>query len=667
MSRRVEELIKEMTLKEKVGQLNLISYKENLYQQIIEGRIGSIINSNDFETNYKLQEAAQKSRLKIPLLIGADVIHGFKTIYPVPLGEACSFNLDLIKRGSYLSMLEARDEGVNWIYAPMLDLINDLRFGRVMETGGEDPYLSSEIGKVKVNAIQTEYAGIKTAATAKHFLGYGASEAGLDYSTSEFSEQKMRNYYLPQYKAAIDEGVFTVMNAFTTYNDLPVAQSKYILKNVLRDELGFEGILVTDWQSLDQLKKFKTVRNDKEAAKIGINNGIDVDMHTSIYYEYLEKLIEEDKSIISKIDESVRRILTVKEKMGLFEYPYPKRIDESIHKEIKNHAIEIAEESVILFKNDNNILPLHVEKKVLVVGLFTQDQDIHLGAWSSLGKSMNVISLGKGLHKEFKNLSYYDIPKNYEEIDYAKLEKALVNLDCVILFFGEPRSYSGENNCRVKIDLPFMQEKFLKFISKYNLPIISVVTAGRPLAIPIVDELSAAVIWNFNLGYAAGDAIAKVISGRVNPSAKTVITFPKEIGQMPIYYNRYNIGREELINYVDGDINPLYPFGFGLSYSKFKYSSLEVLKTANKLIVDFQIENISSVDGKEIAQVYLITDYEAKLVPKKRLIKFEKFTIKRHETIDVNMEIYFDEKLYPGEYSIQVGPSSNDGIAIKIL
>lgn len=663
----IEKLLKKMSIEEKIGQLNLLSYHENIIEDIKAGTVGAVINAYSYEIVYKMQEASLSSPNKIPLLIGDDVIHGFNTTFPVCLGEAASFNLDLIEKSSYYSMLEARESGVNWIYAPMCDLTNDPRWGRIMETSGEDPFLNALVAARKVIGTQTLVDGQITAACAKHYLGYGAVEAGLDYASTEFSEQKMRNYYLSSFKAAIDAGVLSIMNAFTTYINLPVTMNKYLLDDLLRKECGFTGPVVSDWQCLRHLVNFKMVESDEEAALVGLQSGIDIDLNGKVYSRYLLEVIKENPPLIELLDKAVWRVLKMKEKMGLFQNPLPKKNPKPLSLEIRKHAQKAADEAIILFKNEDNILPLPQEAKILVIGAYNDDQDIHLGAWSSRGLKENNISLRQGLSKVFKNIIFYNTPEDSSKTNWKELKEATKGIDYILLALGEPRYMSGENNCRMTINLPFNQELLVDYISDLKLPFIGLVMAGRPLTITNLHQKAKAIIWSFHLGCEAGNSIARVLSGLVNPSAKTTVTFPKTLGQVPIYYNRYPYGRPDIAHYLDGEMEPLYHFGFGLSYANFIYSDFDYQYQNGRLTIDLEIENKSSYDGKEIVQVYIIPELMKTLVPNKQLIGFWKGEIKAGSKRSVHIEMTPDVSQLRKSFNVMVGPSSQKGIVKRVL
>ena len=461
-----KELLASMTLKEKIGELSLTgSSKDRVLKGISEGKYGSVLNHNGKDHVNELQHAALSNNKKIPLLVGDDVIHGYRSVFPVPIGLACTFDLNLIEKLVQMSTQEASTEGVNWIYSPMLDVTHDPRWGRIMETAGEDPYYSSLVGERFVKGIQTPLKdGRITAACAKHFIGYGACEAGLDYNTTDYSEYKLKNLYVPTFKRAIDTGVYSVMNAFTTYNGEAVTGSKRLLVDLLRDELNFKGVLVTDWACIEQLKEHKQFKDDYEACVNSIKLGLDIDMHADVYYRYLEDAVNKNPELLKYIDESVLRVLEMKEKMNLFEHPYVlENAYEVLSKENRNLCLEAAKKSVILLKNDDT-LPLKENDKVLFVGPFVDEQDSHLGAWSCKGRPEYVVSVKEAFNNT-SNVILYSTKFDLSDIDYKDLEEKIQSVDKVILCLGEPRYMNGENNNRLYLDLPFNQEKLIEILS----------------------------------------------------------------------------------------------------------------------------------------------------------------------------------------------------------
>ncbi|MGB4015607.1 MAG: glycoside hydrolase family 3 N-terminal domain-containing protein, partial [Bacilli bacterium] len=445
MKKDLHDIINAMTPEEKIGQLNLVSFNENTEDEVRRGRAGAVLNANRREDIERLQRAARESRLGIPLLVGADVIHGFYTTFPVPLAEASSFNLGLIEKAAEYAAREAAAEGINWIYAPILDLPNDPRWGRIMESAGEDPLLIGLTAAARVRGIQRN----NVAACLKHYIGYGKVEAGIDYQVTDFSEHRLRTYYLPPYRMAIEAGAMSVMSAFTTYDALPITASPYIMNDILRRELGFDGVVVSDWDCLKHLFNYKVAGEGWEAAETGVRRAIDIDMHSRVYDKYLLEAMRRDAGLARLVDEAVLRVLKLKEKIGLFA---GKRNPAQAPVDIGELAEEIAAEAIILLKNDKRVLPLDRRARLLVVGPFNDDGDIHLGAWSALGRPERTVTTKAGIKALFPESEFFDVPKNAAETDFKALKMKAAEADVLLLCLGEPRRLSGENNNRASLD-----------------------------------------------------------------------------------------------------------------------------------------------------------------------------------------------------------------------
>lgn len=671
----IKEIINTLTIKEKIGQLSLTgSGKDKVEERVSRGEYGSVLNHCGKDHINDLQRMALKNH-NIPLLVGDDVIHGYRSIFPVPIGLSNTFNLELIEKLVNMSTKESSTDGINWIYSPMLDLTHEIRWGRVMETAGEDPYLSSLVGEAFVKGIQTPLKdGRITAACAKHYIGYGAVEAGIDYNTTDFSEYRLRNLYLPTFKKAIENNVFSVMNDFTTYNGYPVTSSKYILHDLLREELKFNGCLVTDWGCIEQLPKHRVVKDDEAASKKALELGIDIDMQSDCYYDHLEKVITENPSLLKKLDESVTRVLEMKEKMQLFTHPFVlENAYEVLSKENRELCLQAALESIVLLKNNDHTLPLKKEDKVLLIGPYVEEKDSHLGAWACKGNKDDVVSI-KEAFENHPNVSYLPTSFELDELedqDFTnKLASLVKNVDKIIALVGEPRYMSGENNNRVSINLPFKQENLIKYLSTFNKQLITVVTSGRPLGLEEVDNLSNALVFTYQLGIEAGNAYYQILTGKTNPSGKLTMTFPRYLGQVPIYYNRFSTGRSELVHYVDGTMEPLYYFGDGLHYGEVSIDNVEIKMNHKILTIDYQISNDSTNDIKEVVQAYLHIPYYQKLRPGKEFIGFEKVTVKQKTnqfktlTIDLNNVLPLD--LETEEIIIMLGNSSHNLKEFKV-
>lgn len=661
----IKTLISKLSIKEKIAQLALSgSHEERVLPLIKDGVVGNVLNNYGVEQVNRLQKASLDS-LNIPLLVGDDVIHGYRSIYPLPVGMACTFNLDLISDLVKMATEEASIEGINWIYSPMLDIARDPRWGRIMETNGEDPYYSSLIAERHVKAIQTPLKdGRVTAACCKHFIGYGACEAGLDYNTTDYSEYTLKTVYVPPFRRGINAGAMSVMNAFTTYNSQAITGSKYILKDLLREELGFKGVLVSDWACPEQLKVHRMVKDDFEAAIRCLNLGLDIDMHDDVYVNYLEKAIKENPSLEEKLDESVERVLQMKKDMGLFDHPYVlENAYEMLSKENKALCKQGAKESVLLFKNDNDVLPLKENEKVLFVGPLVEEKENHIGSWGCKGQKEYVTSLKEALGNK-TNVTLINTSYDLSDLDYSLLSDEIKKSDKVVLCLGEPREMSGENNNRQNLDVPFNQESLVDFVKTFNKPVITWISAGRSLVLTHVDKVTDALVFTFHLGIEAGSAMVDVLYGNYNPSAKTVVTFPYSLGQVPIYYNHYQTGRPELSRYVDGPKEPLYPFGYGLHYGKLNITNVNVDYT-DKLNIKCTLENESIYDINETLQVYLNIPYYKTLVPVKQFIGYHKVDVEKNTNKNIEFSIDLDSFL-PCDLDknqtlyIEVGTSSMD-------
>ncbi len=668
----IKKLLNSMTLQEKIGELCLTgSSKDRVLNGISVGKYGSVLNHIGKDHINELQSAALSNNKKIPLLVGDDVIHGYRSVFPVPIGLACTFDLDLVEKLVRMSTEEASTEGINWIYSPMLDLTHDPRWGRIMETAGEDPYYSSLVGERFVRGIQTPLKdGRITAACAKHFIGYGAVEAGLDYNTTDYSEYRLNKLYVPTFKKAIETGVMSVMNAFTTYNGEAVTGSKRLLKDLLREELNFNGVVVTDWACIEQLKEHKQFKDDYEACINSIKLGLDIDMHSDVYYRYLEEAVNKNPELLKFIDESVLRVLEMKQKMNLFEHPYVlENAYEVLSKENRSLCLEAAKESAILLKNDDT-LPLKKEDKVLFVGPFVEEADSHLGAWSCKGRPEYVVSVSDAL-KETPNVTLHPTRFDLSNIDYRLLEEQIKNVDKVVLCLGEPRYMNGENNNRLYLDLPFNQEKLVDFVSKFNKRVITWVFAGRTLILDSLQEKVNSLVFSFSMGIEAGNAVKEVLYGEYNPSGKTVVTFPKTFGQIPIYYNRLTTGRSDIKHYVDGTMDPLYPFGYGLHYGSLEIKETNVTNKNKELTVSLELLNNSNYDIEEVVQVYLSIPYYKYLRPIKELIGFEKVKVEKnttkHLTLSIDLNSFLPTDLDNNiNLGIEVGFDSSNTIKDKI-
>ena len=706
LSARVDSVLSLMSLDEKIGQLNQLSYGigwgptvkvsvPNEYKELIkEGKIGSFLNAIGAEFTYELQKiAVNESRLKIPLIFGLDVIHGFKTIFPVPLGEAATWQPEIIEMSAHYQALEAASAGIHWTFSPMVDIARDPRWGRIMEGSGEDPYLGSLMAAARVRGYQENLSNLNIIACAKHYAGYGGAEGGRDYNTVDFSERTFRDVYLPPFKAAVDAGAHTIMASFNEIGGIPSSGSKRLLTDILRDEWGFKGFVVSDWNSIGELINHGFASDLKHAGQISLNAGLDMDMESRSYITHLKELEDEGKVDEDLIDESVKRILRVKFMLGLFDDPYRYCQKEREQKnimtdEVRIAALEVAKRSMVLLKNEKNILPLKkTYKRIGVIGPLANSKTHPLGGWSAMGDSVDVTTVLEGL-------------KNYvdKKIDIAYAEgckiddnstagfKNAVNIakksDVVVLCLGESRDMSGEACSRSSLDLPGVQEALAKELKKTGKPIVVVLMNGRPLSIPWLNDNANAILEGWFSGVTAGEAIAKVLFGDYNPGGKLPVTFPRTVGQVPIYYNHKNTGRSgDLKNhytskYLDLPLTPLYPFGYGLSYTTFSLNDFNLssgnLTEEDSIIVSVKVKNTGNYDGEEVVQLYIQDLVGSVTRPVKELKGFKKVMLKRGEEKSVQFTIHEKDlrfttadmkfKSEPGKFKAFVGANSADAL-----
>ncbi len=714
---KVESLLKKMTLEEKVGQMNQYNgfwdvtgptpkegNAKQKYEHLKKGLVGSVLNVEGTTNVRKLQEIVVKeSRLGIPLLFGFDVIHGHKTLSPIPLGESASWDLAAIEKSARAAAVEASAVGINWTFAPMVDISRDARWGRVMEGAGEDPYLGSKIGIARVHGFQGEDLSAPTSivACAKHFAGYGFVEAGREYNSVDVGTSTLYNIILPSFKAAVDNGVGTVMNAFNILNGVPSTGNKFLLREILKSKWGFKGFVVSDWGSIGEMVDHGFAKNIKETAEIAANAGSDMDMESYAYITYLKQLVEEGKVDAKVIDDAVRRILRIKFKLGLFDNPY-KYCDTKREQEIINHpdrasVLEMAKKSIVLLKNENNLLPLNInQQNIAVIGSLANDKNSPLGNWRFGAKDSSAISFLEGLNKYTTNYKYakgtdlttgktvFPLELNINETDTSQFAEAVnlaKNSGVVLMVLGEHGFQSGEGRSRTKLGLPGVQQQLLEAVYKVNKNIVLVLMNGRPLALPWAAEHVPSIVEAWQLGTETGDAIAQVLFGDYNPSGKLPITFPRSVGQCPIFYNHYHTGRasakskDEVFysHYTDESVSPLYPFGYGLSYTKFQYSNLTIdASDAMHIKVKATITNTGKREGEEVAQLYIHQKVASVVRPVKELKGFQKFSLSPNESkeitftlTDAELGFYNNEGKYvvePGEFDVMIGTNSQEGL-----
>ena len=703
----INDLNSKMTLDEKAGQMNQYNgfwdatgpmpegdYQKKRYNELMNGQVGSMLNVIGVDEIYALQKiAVEETRLGIPLIFGHDVIHGYKTIFPIPLAESSSWDLKLMENSARVAATEASADGLHWTFAPMVDISRDARWGRVMEGAGEDPYLGSLVAKARVKGFQgTDLSEINSiVACAKHFAGYGFSEAGRDYNTTDFNHYTLHNTIMPPFKAAVDAGVRTFMNSFNTLDEIPATGHIHIQRDILKGDWDFDGFIVSDWGSIDQMIPHGFARDGNHAAELALIAGSDMDMESSLYVSQLVGLVNSGKVDIKLIDDAVRRILRVKYELGLFDDPYKYCNNERSIQELGSDqnmqlALDAAKKSIVLLKNNNNLLPLEKDgEKIALIGPLVDDKNSPLGNWRSQAVYNSATSVLEGMNKYKGNRTIFEkgvelyygktnfhnrVKLNYNDrSEFGKAKLAAATSDVVVMVMGEEGNQSGEGRSRTNIGLPGLQLELLKEIYKINQNIVLVVMSGRPLDLSWADKNIPSILQAWHLGSKSGDAIAQVLYGDYNPSGKLTMSFPRNVGQVPIYYNFKNTGRpstsiEQVTNsgYADVVNSPLYPFGHGLSYTNFKYSNLTIdsseLDYNSKINISVKIENTGFITGKEVAQLYIRDIVGSIARPMKELKGFEMIELAPGESKVVNFKI--DSSLlefytYENKWEAEVG------------
>lgn len=714
VEKRVERLLSKMTLEEKIGQMNQISSYGNLEEMsrlIKKGEVGSILNEIDpVRVNALQRLAIEESRLGIPLLIARDVIHGFKTIFPIPLGQAASFNPQIAEDGARVAAIEATSVGVRWTFAPMIDISRDARWGRIAESCGEDTYLTSVMGAAMIKGFQGDSLNDPTSmlACAKHFVGYGAAEGGRDYNSTHITERELRNVYLPPFEAATKQGVATFMTSFNDNDGIPSSGNPFILKTVLRNEWGFKGFVVSDWASIKEMVNHGFCADDKDAAMKAVNAGVDMEMVSYTYMNNLKDLIKEGKVSEKTIDDAVRNILRIKFRMGLFDKPYINEKASSVMYTPENlaKAKEAAVQSAILLKNDKNTLPINASvKTIAVVGPMADAPYEQMGTWTFDGektKTQTPLQALKQFYGDKVKIIYEPALAFTRDKNTANISKAVnaaANADLVLAFVGEEAILSGEAHSLADLHLKGAQTNLIEALAKAGKPLVTIVMAGRPLTIEKETQLSNSVLYSFHPGTMGGPAIADLLFGKSVPSGKTPVTFPKEVGQIPMYYNHNNTGRpasrhETLLDsipveagqtslgctsfYLDAGFDPLFPFGYGLSYTTFQYSNLKIsskeFAPKDEITVTFDLKNTGNSEGTEVAQLYVRDKVGSVVRPVKELKRFTRVTLKPGETKNVSFKLPVEELAFwnidinrvvePGEFTLWVGTNSQEGISV---
>lgn len=719
----INNLMKKMTLEEKIGQLNLVTpggavtgavVSKDVDDKIRKGQVGGLFGITGPEKIRRAQEiAVNNSRLHIPLLFGLDVIHGHRTIFPIPLGLSSSWDTAMIKKTARIAANEATADGLNWVYSPMVDIARDPRWGRIAEGSGEDAFLGSQIAKVMVEGYQENDLSKDTTVMAcvKHFALYGAAEAGRDYNTVDMSKVKMYNEYLPPYKAAVDAGVGSIMTSFNTINGLPATGNKWLLTDLLRKQWGFKGLVVTDYTSISEMVNHG-MGDHKKVAELALNAGVDMDMVSEDILKYAAQLLKEGKVSAKTIDDACRRILESKYKLGLFDDPYRYCNDQRAKTELMSDANlqaarEIAARSFVLLKNDNQVLPLKKSGTIALIGPLADSKRNMLGTWSVSGDPEKSITIMQGI----KNVAGNDVNVLYakganisddtefikrvnvfgEEITVDKKSpEGMINeavetankADVVVAVLGEAADMTGESSSMTHIGLQQSQENLLKALVKTGKPIVLVLMNGRPMTLTWEDEHVPAIVDTWFGGTEAGNAVADVLFGNYNPSGKLTVTFPRNVGQIPIYYNHLNTGRpfhpgdspKFKSDYLDASNDPLYPFGYGLSYSTFSYSDISLsrksLNPNSKITATVTVTNTGTVAGKETVQLYIRDMVGSIARPVKELKGFQQITLAPGESKKVSFPISFNDlKFYnsdlkyvyePGAFKVFIGTNSRD-------
>lgn len=708
-SERVADLLGQMTLAEKIGQMNQLNFDQinkDLEEKIKKGEIGSLLNVTKAEEVNQLQQVAlQQSRLGIPLIIGRDVIHGLHTIFPIPLGQAASFDDELVKNAAHIAAVESREKGINWTFAPMLDISRDARWGRIAESLGEDPYLAGRLGAAMVRGFQGNRLSDATsiAACLKHFAGYGAAEGGRDYNSTNIPIHLLRNVYLEPFRKSVEAGAATVMTSFNDNDGIPASGNSFLLKQVLRKEWNFDGFVVSDWASMSEMISHGFAADRKEVASLSANAGLDMEMVSQTYIQNLAQLVKEGKISVQTIDERVKNILRIKFRMGLFENPFaPTGPGKTYSQAHLNAARDAAVKSAVLLKNNNQLLPLDARKKIAVIGPMADAPHDQMGTWVFDGKKEYTVTPLKALQTEYKHINYVYEPalafsRDKNKANFEKAVNTAKQADVAVVFLGEESILSGEAHSLSNINLVGVQSELVAALKAANKPVVLVIMAGRPLTIERDLPNADAVLYNFHPGTMGGPAILDILFGKANPSGKLPVTFVREVGQIPMYYNHNNTGRPGPKNpmklddipleakqsslgnssfYLDSGRDPLFPFGYGLSYTSFEYKDLKLsatkIKPGGNIKVSVTLQNTGKYEGTEIAQLYVQDIVGSIARPVKELKGYQKISLKPGETKLVTFELSSGDlafygldlvkKAESGMFNVWVGGSSDSGL-----
>ncbi len=705
---KIDSLLAQMTLREKIGQMNQYSagphitgpagQQDGRYARFVRGEVGSVLNVVGAEETYKMQKLVMDStRLKIPLIFSYDVIHGYKTIFPIPLGESASWDLEAMELSAKIAAKESAAAGLHWTFAPMVDVSRDARWGRVMEGAGEDPYLGSVIADARIRGFQgNDLSDIYTiAACAKHFAGYGMVESGKDYNTVVMGPYDLHNYILPPFRQSVKSGAATFMNAFNDIDGTPATASTYLVRDLLKGEWQYEGLMVSDWNSIGELINHGVAANKTDAARLAIIAGTDIDMEGDAYITSLEELVNKGLIKEALIDDAVRRILKLKFDLGLFDDPY-KYSNAAREKEVLLHADhlaaarDVARKSIVLLKNEGNLLPLNTPKSIGIIGPLAKDKNAPIGNWRAQGEANSAVSFYEGMEAAYPGatLNYaegcklsigenrFHIPVTIEQNDRSGFAEAIAvakKSDVVFMVLGEPAHMSGEARSRSEIGLPGLQLELLKAVYAVNKNVVLVLMNGRPLTIPWEAESIPAILETWHLGSQAGHAIADVIRGDYNPSGKLTMSFPRSVGQLPIYYNYRNTGRPESSDifkqhHMDVERTPQFPFGFGLSYTTFSIDEPTTMVTDEGVQVKVTVTNAGKLAGKETVQLYIRDVVASVARPVLELKAFEQINLQPGESKQVTFDLSKESFSFytstgvltfePGEFEIGVGGNS---------
>jgi len=729
---QASELLAKLTLEQKAGQMTQydwgfnpinpdtgLSQRDLLKEEIAAGRVGSVFNLSGAKEANELQRLAigakgdgKSDGRGIPMVIGRDVIHGYRTVFPIPLAQSSAWNPELAGETAAAASREALADGVAWVFAPMIDVSRDPRWGRIAESIGEDPLLASAYAEALVEGSQVsdEKGDLAAASCPKHYAGYGLAEAGRDYNTVDLSDRVLRDVILPPFRKAVEAGALSIMASFNEVNGIPACANRYLLTTILREEWGFEGVVASDYNALQELITHGVAANEEEACEISVKAGTDIDMASGIYIRYLPKLVREGRVAEALVDEAVLRILCLKLKLGLIERPYTEEggayaTDAALPDDHVALARRSARESIVLLRNEGGVLPLSKSegdgstaaqtRTIAVIGPLAESRKDPLGCWAFDGRPDDVVSVAEGIRAAIPaDVRVTCAPGCEVDGDSADgLAEALElarGADFVVLALGETFEMSGEARSRTNLDLPGGQRRLAEAVAELGKPVVAVLLTGRPLAIPWLEETADAIVQAWHLGVQSGHAIADVLFGDYNPSGRLTATFPRNVGQIPIYYSRKKTGRPPggvyTSYYLDSSTDPLYPFGYGLSYSTFRYGAIRCAKTelglqasgelADAFELSVEVTNAGDRAGEEVVQVYVRDEFASVTQPLKKLVGFRKLRLEAGETATVSFRLGEEAlailgadmsvAVEPGDFTVWIGPNSAEGESVRL-